>query len=146
MVNKKTVKEDKNSLGDKLEKVSKTKEFTNKEKEEIKQNFVEESVVVDENFQENEESKEKTEKLPKLQRENHKIDKELSVKEKLDKGRKKETVPAYINGTDKKVTVIKKQIEGANADAFVWEYIEDKAMPKNMVGEQLFNRNAVLNL
>jgi len=94
---------------------------------------------------ENKESKEIM-KPQRLQRENHKIDKELSVKEKLNKGRKKETVPAYINGVEKKVTVIKKQIEGANADAFVWEYIEDKSMPENMVGEQLFNRNAVLNL
>ena len=85
-------------------------------------------------------------KPQRLEKENHKIDKELSVKEKLEKGWKKETVPAYVNGTEKKVTVIKKQIEGANTDAFVWEYIEDKDMPKNMVGEQLFNRNAVLNL
>jgi hypothetical protein len=86
-------------------------------------------------------------KPQRLQRENHKIDKELLLREKLNKGRKKETVPAVINGVEKKITVIKKQIEGANADAFVWEYIDDKDMPKNiMVGEQLFNRNAVLNL
>ena len=72
-------------------------------------------------------------KPQRLEQENHKIDKGLSLKDKLDKGWKKETVPAYVNGVEKKVTVIKKQIEGANKDAFVWEYIEDKGMPKNMV-------------
>ncbi len=92
------------------------------------------------------ESKEKM-KTPQLEKENHKIDKGMSVDEKLKNGWKKEkNVPAYIDGVEKKVTVLKKTIEWWAKDAFVWEYIDDGVMSKNMVGEQLFNRNAVLNL
>ena len=94
---------------------------------------------------EKKESKEKM-KTPELEKDNHKIDKELSVDEKLKKGWKKEKTTAYINWTEKKVTVLKKQIEGSQKDAFVREYLDDGVMPKHLVWEQLFNRYAVLNL
>ena len=96
--------------------------------------------------QKEKEEKEKI-KNQQLEKENYKIDKWMSLKEKLKNGwKKEENVPAYINRVRKKITVLKKTIEWGEKDAFVWEYLDDGGIPKNIVGEQIFNWNAVLNL
>lgn len=84
-----------------------------------------------------------TMKAPKLEKENHKIDKGLSKKEKLAQWWKEEERRAYINGTKIKIKVLKKELAKG---AFVREYQDDGKMPSHLIGEQLFNWKAVLNL
>lgn len=91
---------------------------------------------------EKKESKE-TMKKPQLESENHKIDQGKSKKEKLAEGWKEEERPAYINGSETKIKILKKELAPG---AFVWEYQDDGKMPKHMVGEQLFNWKAVFSL
>lgn len=91
---------------------------------------------------EKKESKEKM-NMPQLESENHKIDQGKSKKEKLAEGWKEEERSAYINGSETKIKILKKELAPG---AFVWEYQNDGKMPKHMVGEQLFNWKAVLNL
>jgi len=88
------------------------------------------------------ESKEKM-KTPQLETENHKIDKWKSKKEKLAEWWKEEERPAYINGTETKIKVLKKELAKG---AFVREYQDDGKIPSHLVGEQLFNWKAVPNL
>lgn len=89
------------------------------------------------------EKKESKEKMntPELESENHKIDQGKSKKEKLAEGWKEEERPAYINGSETKIKVLKKELAPG---AFVWEYQDD--VPNHLRGEQLFNRKAVLSL
>ncbi|HRX64271.1 MAG TPA: hypothetical protein P5060_04155 [Candidatus Absconditabacterales bacterium] len=82
-------------------------------------------------------------KTPQLETKNHKIDEGKSKKEKLAEGWKEEERPAYINGTETKIKILKKELAPG---AFVREYQDDGKMPKHLVGEQLFNWKAVLNL
>jgi hypothetical protein len=82
-------------------------------------------------------------KTPQLESENHKIDKWKSKKEKIAEWWKEEERPAYINGTETKIKVLKKELAPG---AYVREYQDDGKMPKHLVGEQLFNWKAVLSL
>ncbi len=125
------VKETKKQAKDLVKKII---ELTGKSKEEA------EKMVYGK--QEKSESKEKM-KTPELKSENHKIDKWLSKKEKLAQWWKEEERPAYINGTEMKIKVLKKELA---KDAYVREYQDNGKMPSHLVGEQLFNRKAVLNL
>ncbi len=96
----------------------------------------------DEKKTEKEESKE-TMKKPELESDNYKIDQWKSKKEKLSEGWKEEERLAYINDSATNIKVLKKELAPG---AFVWEYQDDGKMPKHLVGEQLFNWKAVLNL
>jgi hypothetical protein len=82
-------------------------------------------------------------KTPQLETKNHKIDEWKSKKEKLAEWWKEEERPAYINGIETKIKILKKELAPG---AFVREYQDDDKMPKYLVGEQLFNWKAVLNL
>ena len=86
-------------------------------------------------------------KNSQLEKENYKIDKDLSLAEKSKNGRE---AHGTTNLTGQIIFVIKKQIDGPWKDAFVREYIDegnmDGIIPKHLIWEQLFNRNAVLNL
>lgn len=88
------------------------------------------------------ESKEKM-KTPQLETKNHKIDEWKSKKEKLAEWWKEEERPVYIDGSETKIKVLKKELAPG---AFVREYQDDGKMPKHLVGEQLFNWKAVLSL
>ena len=82
-----------------------------------------------------------------LEKENYRIDKKLDMTQKLASGWEKlEDQSAEIDGKSQKISVLRKLIPGEKENAFVYEYIDDGVMPKNLIGQQLFNRNAVLNL
>lgn len=82
-------------------------------------------------------------KTPQLETKNHKIDEWKSKKEKLAEWWKEVEELAYINGTETRIKILKKELAPG---AFVREYQDDGKMPKHLVGEQLFNWKAVLNL
>lgn len=86
---------------------------------------------------------------PQLERENYKIDTSLSDREKLKNGWKKvKNFPKIFPGRTKTslVTVLLKVIAGQMENPWVWEFIDDGITPKNMVGQQEFNRNVMLAL
>ena len=62
--------------------------------------------------------------------------------------RKKETVKALINGQHKQIIALKWEVVGENTHAFVRKYIDEPAnsIPKHLIGEQIFNRRAIINL
>lgn len=79
----------------------------------------------------------------KLESENYKIDKWKSKEEKLAEWWREEECSADIYRHETKIKVLKKEL---SPGAFVREYQDDGEMPKYLVGEQLFNWNAVLIL
>ena len=83
-----------------------------------------------------------------LEEENHKIDKNLSINQKIKQGWKKVKLFGDIDWKKEMITMLRKKIDGSKKNAFVREYIEDEdgIMPKHLIGEQIFNRNAVINL
>jgi len=84
------------------------------------------------------------EKTSELEKKNYKIDKNMSVEEKIKNWWEQEKdVKAYIDGVEKEITVLKKDLWN---DAFVREYMDDGVMPKEYVGQQKFNRAAVEKL
>jgi len=94
------------------------------------------------NKEDKNESKEKM-KTPELEKNNHKIDEWKYKKEKLAEWWKEEERHAYINGSETKIKILKKELAPG---AFVREYQDDGKMPKHLIGEQLFNWKAVLSL
>ncbi len=110
-----------------IERVGDPKKMTKEDIQEAVDFFYGESSV-------KKESKEKM-KTPELESENHKIDKWLYKKEKLAQWWKEEQRPAYINWSETKITVLKKELAPG---AYVWEYQDNGKMPKHLVGEQLF--------
>jgi len=97
------------------------------------------------------EFKEEQEKI-ELEKENYKISsltdgkkENMEVWETVD-GWKKDASTAIIDWKQVQITVLKKQIDGANPNAFVREYLDDGTLPIYLIWEQLFSRNAVVNL
>lgn len=88
------------------------------------------------------EQKEKM-KMPQLESENYRIDVWLSKKEKLAQWWKAEERPALVNWIETKIKVLKKEL---SKGAYVREYQDDGIIPNHLVGEQLFNWEAVLYL
>lgn len=79
------------------------------------------------------------EKLPELESENYKIDKEMSVEEKLNNWWKEEkgtSIDSIFKST--KINVLKKDLGNW---AYIWEYLDGPAK-----WEQIFNWEAVLKL
>lgn len=82
-----------------------------------------------------------------LEKENYRIEKNLDVNQKLAAGW--EILPnqqAEINGKSQEISILRKLIPGEKVDAFVYEYMDDGIIPKDLIWQQLFNWNAVLNL
>ncbi len=61
---------------------------------------------------------------------------------------KKETVKATINGQQKEIVALKWEVIGGNTNAFVRKYIDEPKgnIPEHLIGEQVFNWGAILNL
>lgn len=66
----------------------------------------------------------------------------------LKRWRQKETVNAFVNGQEKKIQILKGEIQWQYPKAYVRKYIDEpeNSIPKHLIGEQVFNRNAILNL
>lgn len=60
----------------------------------------------------------------------------------------KKTVNAFVNGQEKKIQIFKGEIKWHHPKAYVWKYIDEpeNSIPKHLIGEQVFNWNAILNL
>ncbi len=100
-----------------------------------------------------EESKEILEKNLELEEDNYKIDKEMSVEEKVRNWWERiDNIDSIIKDYRwwKKISVLRKNLTPNEKDeknkAFVREYIDDWSIPKEYVGEQKFNRFAVERL
>lgn len=99
------------------------------------------------------EYKEMVEKVPELEHENYKIDKDMSIEEKLQNWRKiikNFPMDIYYDWSSQKQTQIKTNVlqKDLGNNACVWEYLEsdDYCLPKKYIGEQKFNREAAEKL
>lgn len=87
--------------------------------------------------------KESQEKKPEIENQNYKISSRLTKAEKLKEWWVEEKHMTKINWIEKQITVLKLKLA---KDAYVREYQDDGSIPKYLVGEQLFNWNAVAYL
>lgn len=76
-----------------------------------------------------------------LEKENFRIDSNLSIKEKKKNWRIELKEKWYVNWKERIITVLKKLLW---KDAYIWEYVS--WVPKKFIGEQLFTYNALCRL
>lgn len=90
-------------------------------------------------------NRESARKIPQLEDEDYKIDKNMSHKEKLEpkNWREEEEVMINMGWVEKKMILLKKDVWNK---WYVREYPDDWSIPKEFRGVQKFNRNAIKSL